>query len=142
MKYALSLIAALTLAACSPQPPQTSGEKLAGKSSEEQRTALRRDCLNEAERLGNHFKKDRRTHRGAKLNQDTPQTRRLKDLCFELVEEYQPAGKSSEGRRAELAEQCHREIASSVRPGHPADTVSAEAMRQICEKATGLPVKP
>ncbi len=41
-----------------------------------------------------------------------------------------------------LAQECQREIASSVRPWYPADTVPAEAMRQICEQATGLPVQP
>ncbi|RUL89475.1 hypothetical protein [Tautonia sociabilis] len=80
MRHALIIAAALATVACTPQPPPTLDERLAGKTPEERREVLRVACLNEAEHLGDE-KKEIRTVHGVKSDQSTVQTRRLKAIC-------------------------------------------------------------
>ncbi len=80
MKYASSLIPLLALAACAPRPPHNIDEQLAGKSPEERRVILHSACLVEAEHL-NHWHAQ---------GQESPQSRRLKDLCAELAKQNPP----------------------------------------------------
>ncbi len=88
MKRTLLILTALALAACAPNPPQTLEQRLSGKSPAEKQEILRVACLNEAERLGNPPREDIRTHHGVKLNQDSAQTRRFKEICREMTDAY------------------------------------------------------
>ena len=62
-------------------------EKLAGKSPAERKEILRVACLNEAEDLGNSDR-DIRTAHGVRLNAETAETHRLKDICRKISDEY------------------------------------------------------
>ncbi len=52
MKNLLFALAALSLAACTPSPEPSLQEKLAGKSPEERRAILARECYREVNRSG------------------------------------------------------------------------------------------
>ncbi len=86
MRHALIIAAALATVACTPQPPPTLDEKLAGKTPKERREVLRVACLNEAEHLGNETKEIRTVH-GVKSDQTTTQTRRFKEICRAMADE-------------------------------------------------------
>ncbi len=98
MKRFLPIAAAAALTACAPQPPQTLEEKLASKSPEQRQEILRVACLNEAEHLGNESKETRTAH-GAKLDQNTAQTRRLKAICRQMAAENAPNRQKWEATR-------------------------------------------
>lgn len=77
----------LMLTACAVQPEQTLSEKLEGKTPEEKQEILRLACLNEAEHTGNRARitgGHHRTHRHG----DTAQTRRMKEICREMTDNY------------------------------------------------------
>lgn len=78
----------LALSACTPQPPLSLEEKLAGKSPAEQKEILRVACLNEAEHFTNPSGKVIRTVHGAKTTSESEQTRRLKTVCREMAGEH------------------------------------------------------
>ncbi len=80
------LIPILFLSACISQPPQSLDDKLAGKSSKEKHEVLRLACLNEAEDLGEPDDDIRNVH-GVKLNKETEDTRRLKDICRQMAKD-------------------------------------------------------
>ena len=92
MTLNMIVLAALALGACTSQPPPTLDEKLAGKTPGEKREVLRVACLNEAEHLGNETKEIRTPH-GVKLDQSTPQTRRLKEICRAMYDEQSTHGR-------------------------------------------------
>lgn len=49
-------------------------------------------------------------------------------------------GKTSEEKRAILADECRNEIAKGLKEKYPSDARHVQAMRQICEELTGQKV--
>lgn len=87
-----------TLAACNSTQtePQSLSQQLEGKSPEEKQEIVRLACLNEAE-YTTKIKKAKHTRlHGARHRQmvkDTPETKRLKDLCREMTDSYASVAK-------------------------------------------------
>ncbi len=88
MRLYIPIIAALAMTACTPQPPLSLEEKLAGKSPAEQKEILRLACLNEADHFTNPSGKVIRTVHGVRSYQESEQTRRLKTVCREMAGEH------------------------------------------------------
>lgn len=84
----LTLAGLLTACADGPPPPSLS-EQLEGKTPEQRQEILRLACLNEAEHTGNKPRRATTGHRSHRHG-DTVQTKRMKDICREMTDEYLP----------------------------------------------------
>ncbi len=143
MRIGLHLLPLIVLASCAQPTPKDLQESLIGKSPQQRQTILRRECLRESEHLGQTSFEQRRTSHGALLNEDSPETGDLKDVCFDLLHANMKNmldGKTIDERKMVLANECGEEIAKNdVRSdthlhGH------ADAMRLICLEFTGMTI--
>jgi hypothetical protein len=90
MMRKMLLTIALTglLAACAQSTPEkTLSEQLEGKTPEERQEVLRLACLNEAEHTGNKPRRATTGHRSHRHG-DSAETKRMKDICREMMDEY------------------------------------------------------
>lgn len=92
-RFAFLIPVIFILAACSSTQtePKTLSQQLEGKSPEEKQEILRLACLNEAE-YTTKIKKAKHTRlhgsRHRQMVKDTPDTKRLKDICREMTDSY------------------------------------------------------
>jgi Flp pilus assembly protein TadD len=88
-KSLLTITLAGLLTACAGASQQHSlSEKLEGKTPEERQEILRVACLNEAEHTGNKPRRATTGHRSHRHG-DSADTKRMKDICREMTDEYQ-----------------------------------------------------
>ncbi len=92
-KSLLTLTFAGLLTACAGGSQQHSlSEQLEGKTPEQRQEILRLACLNEAEHTGNKPRRATTGHRSHRHG-DSAETKRMKDICREMTDEYAAEGK-------------------------------------------------